>query len=209
MKCSKCGKEFGNGANCQYCGIDRVTGLGNFSGYNSPSGSYEPHYSSSNNGGYASNTMVCYACSEIIPKNSIYCPACGRQLWVECPNCGATYSTQYKICSKCGTNREVYYKQKEAEKQRSIREEQERQRKQEEWEQSPEGKAYFARRRTSIYIIKLLGAIVIIMGIVFFVLTISKQVSDNFENGKALEAYGLAIALIIMGGCFLFAEKMD
>lgn len=136
MKCSKCGREFGDGAICQYCGIDRVTGLGNFSGYNSPSGSYEPHYSSSNNGGYASNTMVCYACSEIIPKNSIYCPACGRQLWVECPNCGSVYSSQYKICSKCGTNRDVYYKQKEAEKQRAIKEEQERQRKQREWEQA-------------------------------------------------------------------------
>lgn len=117
MKCSKCGREFGNGANCQYCGIDRVTGLGNYSGYDKPSGSYEPNYSSSNNGGYASNTMVCYACSEIIPKDSIYCPACGRQLWVECPNCGSTYSTQYKICSKCGTNREEYFNRKEAEEQ--------------------------------------------------------------------------------------------
>ena len=146
MKCSKCGREFGGGANCQNCGIDRVTGLGNYSGYDRPSGSYEPNYSSSNNGEYASNTMVCYACSEIIPKNSIYCPECGRQLWVECPNCGATYSSQYKICSKCGTNRDVYYKQKEAEKQRAIREEEERQRKQRKWEQSPEGKAEFARK---------------------------------------------------------------
>ena len=147
MKCSKCGREFGNGANCQNCGVDRVTGLGNYSGYDKPSGSYEPQYSSSNNGGYASNTMVCYACSEIIPKNSIYCPACGRQLWVECPNCGATYSSQYKICSKCGTNREVYYKQQEADRQRALREEEERQRKQREWEQSPEGKAELAEQK--------------------------------------------------------------
>ena len=209
MKCSKCGREFGNGANCQYCGIDRVTGLGNFSGYNSSSGGYETHYSSSNNDGYASNTMVCYACSEIIPRNSIYCPACGRQLWVECPNCGSTYSTQYKICSKCGTNRDVYYKQNEAEKQRAIREEQERQRKQREWEQSSEGKAEFARQRTYIFIFKLIGTIVILMGIVLFILTISEQGSENFEIGKAFKSYGLAIAMIIMGGCFLFAEKMD
>ena len=136
MKCSNCGKEFGEGINCQNCGVDRVTGLGNYSGYDRPSGSYKPNYTSSNNGGYASNTMVCYACSEIIPKNSIYCPACGRKLLVECPKCGSTYSTQYKICSKCGTNRDVYYKQKEAERQRALREEEERQRKQREWEQA-------------------------------------------------------------------------
>ena len=24
MKCSSCGKEFGNGVNCQSCGIDRL-----------------------------------------------------------------------------------------------------------------------------------------------------------------------------------------
>ena len=141
MICTICGKEFGSGTNCNNCGVDRVTGLGNYSGYDRPSGSHESHYSSSNNGGYASNTVVCYACSEIIPKNSFYCPACGRQLWVECPNCGATYSTQYKICSKCGTNRESYYKQQEADRLRALREEEERQRKQREWEQSPEGKA--------------------------------------------------------------------
>ena len=147
MKCANCGIEFGTGTHCQHCGIDRVTGLGNYSGYNRPAGSYEPHYNSSSNGGYASNTTVCYACSEIVPANSVYCPVCGRKLLVECPKCGSTYSSQYKICSKCGTNRDVYYKQKEAEKQRAIREEEERQRKQREWEQSPEGKAEFARKK--------------------------------------------------------------
>ena len=209
MKCSKCGREFGEGAHCQNCGADRVTGLGNYSGYNRPSGGYEPHYNSSSNGGYASNTTVCYACNEIIPKDSIYCPVCGRQLLVECPKCGSTYSSQYKICSKCGTNREQYYKQLEAEKQRAIREEQERQRKQREWEQSSEGKAELGRQRTYIFIFKLIGTIVILMGIVLFILTISEQGSENFEIGKAFKSYGLAIALIIMGGCFLFVEKMD
>lgn len=147
MKCSKCGREFGNGANCQNCGVDRVTGLGNYSGYDKPSGSYEPQYNLSNNGGYAPNTTVCYACSEIVPANSVYCPVCGRKLLVECPNCGSTYSSQYKICSKCGTNRDVYYKQLEAERQRAIKEEEEIQRKQKEWEQSPEYKAEIERKR--------------------------------------------------------------
>lgn len=209
MKCVNCGIEFGTGTHCQHCGIDRVTGLGNYSGYNRPAGSYEPHYNSSSNGGYAPNTTVCYACSEIVPANSVYCPVCGRKLLVECPNCGSTYSSQYKICSKCGTNRESYYKQQEAERQRAIKEEEGRQRKQKEWEQSPEGKAEFARQRTYIFIFKLIGTIVILMGIVLFILTISEQGSENFEIGKAFKSYGLAIALIIMGGCFLFVEKMD
>ena len=137
MKCSNCGREFGEGTHCQHCGVDRVTGLANYNGYNSSG------YNSSNYGGNP-KTTVCYACSEIIPLGATYCPVCGRQLWVECPNCGSTYSTQYKICSKCGTNREVYYKQKEAEEQRALREEEERQRKQREWEKSPEGKAIIA-----------------------------------------------------------------
>jgi len=37
MKCAVCGKEFGSGINCQNCGSDRVTGLGNYNGYSSPS----------------------------------------------------------------------------------------------------------------------------------------------------------------------------
>ena len=32
MKCAVCGKEFGDGTNCQNCGVDRVIGLGNYSG---------------------------------------------------------------------------------------------------------------------------------------------------------------------------------
>ena len=47
MKCANCGKEFGSGTNCQNCGIDRVSGLANYSGYNSPHGSnsYNPSLS--------------------------------------------------------------------------------------------------------------------------------------------------------------------
>ena len=47
-------------------------------------------------------------------------------------------------------NRDLYYEQErriEAEKQRAIRREQERLRKQREWEQSPEGQAEIARRK--------------------------------------------------------------
>lgn len=213
MKCSKCGKEFGNGTNCQYCGIDRVTGLGNYSGYDKPSGSsenlgnYSTHYASLSDG--ASNSTICYACGEVIPANSEYCPYCSKQLYVTCPKCGNTYSSQFPACNKCGTNRDVYYKQKEEEKQRALREVEEKQRKRREWEKSPKGKAKLARQRVYMSAVKLFGVIVIVMGIISFVLSISEQSSDTFEIGKALEDYGLAIALIIMGGCFLFAEKMD
>lgn len=37
MKCTNCGNEFGEGINCQFCGIDRVSGLGNYNGYQVPS----------------------------------------------------------------------------------------------------------------------------------------------------------------------------
>ena len=33
MRCSKCGKEFGTGTHCQHCGVDRVTGLANYNGF--------------------------------------------------------------------------------------------------------------------------------------------------------------------------------
>ena len=36
MKCSSCGKEFGNGVNCQSCGIDRFVGLGEYNGFRVP-----------------------------------------------------------------------------------------------------------------------------------------------------------------------------
>ena len=36
MKCSSCGKEFGDGANCQSCGIDRFVGLGEYNGFRVP-----------------------------------------------------------------------------------------------------------------------------------------------------------------------------
>lgn len=37
MKCNICGKEFGNGVQCQHCHTDRVVALGNYQGYKAPS----------------------------------------------------------------------------------------------------------------------------------------------------------------------------
>lgn len=116
MKCAVCEKEFGNGANCQSCGTDRVTGLANYSGYDNHTGN--GHHSSSDKMEYVSNrTTACYACGEIIPADAEYCPYCRKKLFESCPKCGKTYSSQYDNCPKCGTNRDVYYKQKEAEEQ--------------------------------------------------------------------------------------------
>ena len=113
MKCSVCGKEFGDGDNCQYCGTDRVSGLGKYDGY-------APKNSSTNNDKQVSaprtkkqsaNTngyTLCYKCAEPIPDGSVYCPKCGTKLIVECPKCGHTYSSQYPICNQCGTDRVKY-----------------------------------------------------------------------------------------------------
>ena len=162
MKCSICGKEFGNGANCKNCGTDRVTGLGNYSGYDTPSNSSGKVESSSSRRENPQqivdnepkivklSSMICHACGEIIPADSKFCPHCSTSLYVTCPKCGHEYSSQYPACNKCGMNRDLYYEQErriEAEKQRAIRREQERLRKQREWEQSPEGQAEIARRK--------------------------------------------------------------
>jgi len=116
MKCSRCGNEFGSGSNCQSCGVDRVTGLANYGGYDGPAGTNgdDP------DGGF-SKTMVCYACGEIIPANSEYCPYCSKELYVMCPKCGHKYSSQFPACNKCGTNREEFNegeKKREAEKEK-------------------------------------------------------------------------------------------
>lgn len=205
MKCSNCGKEFGEGTHCQHCGVDRVTGLANYNGYNN-SGDSSGHNSS--NYGASSKTTVCFACGEIIPANSEFCPYCSKQLYVTCPKCGNTYSSQYPACNKCGTNRESYHKQQEAERQRAIREEEERQRQQREWEQSLDGKAETSSS-SGLCFFKLIGAFCLIGGISLLVLTITEQGSENFGIRKVLEGYGIAIAAIIMGGGFLLLENKD
>ena len=136
MKCNVCGQEFGNGAYCQHCNADRITALGNYSGgYNAPEapknitsdtntggsnttsgyGSSNANTQNSNNSsercGVMNNReqfMVCYHCANVIPVDSVYCPCCGIKLFETCPKCGHKYSSQYKICNRCGTNSEEY-----------------------------------------------------------------------------------------------------
>ena len=133
MKCAVCGKEFGSGINCQSCGVDRVTGLANYSGYDNSAGN--SHLNSSNTMEYASNrTTACYACGEIIPSDAEYCPYCRKKLYNSCPKCGKEYSSQFKNCPKCGTNRVQYIKRLRAEEEAAKRVEEEKRRKQREWE---------------------------------------------------------------------------
>ena len=137
MKCAVCGKEFGNGANCQNCGADRVTGLGNYNGYNisTNSSDYSSGYSQRNNSPYeventTSKTIICYNCGEVIPNDSKFCPYCSKELFVKCPKCGHIYSSQYPACNQCGTNRKKYHENIKNKKQRAL----EDQRKREEFE---------------------------------------------------------------------------
>ena len=135
MQCNKCGKEFGEGVICQHCGVDRVTGLAGYHGYETPSGNGSILPSSENANGittpsrptYASQvveekTMFCYACNEVIPADSDFCPVCGQKLFIVCPNCGSKYSSKFEICNKCGTNR-VQFEQQRLERERIAKEE--------------------------------------------------------------------------------------
>lgn len=170
MKCSVCGKEFGSDNHCQNCGVDRVTGLGNYRGYNVPINTvmedeeYVPYteqrqqlvtkqYQTVNVG-----SIVCYACGEVIPDNSKFCPYCSKELYVKCPKCGQTYSSQYPACNQCGTNREEFIKKLEIEESENnvsgqnriekLTREFENRRKI--LEQSPEGRAELQRERDVI-----------------------------------------------------------
>ena len=159
MKCSVCKKEFGTGEVCQHCGADKFTALANYSGYET---------SSNSNGAYNSGTisqskmasvdsMVCHACGEIIPASSKFCPYCSHSLWVQCPKCGMTYSSQYPVCSECGTNRNKYIEMQqraiEEEKRKQERENEKRlekikkdiEAKQKMRERTPEGRAELKR----------------------------------------------------------------
>ena len=170
MRCSVCHKEFGNREFCQYCGVDRVTGLGNYNGYSAPennppsspapipkNGSYDPeviHQPVI----VEEKSMVCHACGAVIPADSKFCPSCSIELYVTCPNCGKKYSSQYPACNECGTNREKYLEEqqrieawKKAEEKRKLKLNQkiqkQKRKEREEWEKTPEGKAELERRR--------------------------------------------------------------
>ena len=191
MKCNVCGKEFGHGAYCQPCNADRITAFGNYSGgYNAPdvpkdvpsnasTGGSNPtsgygfndtkapnSYNSSKRSGAGSSGeqfMVCYNCANVIPVDSEYCPCCRTKLYEVCPKCSHRYSSQYKICNKCGTDREEYLaeqrlleqrrqeevRRKEAEHQKVLEEEQrrERQRLEEERQRQLEAKRREERQK--------------------------------------------------------------
>ena len=126
MKCVVCGKEFGTGNNCQHCGSDKFTGLGNYCGYNAPFVNENTHDSSvglerqsliPRPQSETVGSMICYACGEVIPSDSKFCPYCSKELFVVCPKCGHKYSSQFPACNQCGTNRNKYYEQ---ERQRQI-----------------------------------------------------------------------------------------
>lgn len=132
MKCNICGKEFGNSVNCEHCGADRVTALGNYSGYtpstepnsvNKVQAISEPSVCNETKG---TGFSVCYACGEVIPADAKYCPKCAKKLYEICPKCGKTYSSQYTICQYCGTDR-IKYIEEQQRIEKKKREEQERQ----------------------------------------------------------------------------------
>ena len=195
MRCSNCGKEFGTGTHCQNCGVDRVTGLANYNGYNNSGNSSE--YNSPNYSG-SPRTTVCYACSEIIPIGATYCPVCGKKLLVTCPKCGHEYSSQYPVCSKCGTNREEYNDRKrreEEERQRKRIEEQEEERKRMEWEQA---QRQLQQQNNQSCLFKLIGVLAIIIGCVFLIVTITEHRSLDISElifFTALIAIGVGLAI--------------
>jgi len=149
MKCASCGNEFGNGASCQYCGVDRVTGLGNYSGY-SPTKNIPQSatYTESHSNTYQEpspvedKNIICYNCGEVIPKDSKFCPYCSTNLYVTCPECGKEYSSQFPACSECGTNRDDYYRMQREDRKREALAKEYTKKWEEILEKDPEGKEY-------------------------------------------------------------------
>ena len=148
MICKKCYHEFGSGDFCQNCNIDKVVGLGSYTGYdvrdaqsiiesvpqntprrlstiNTPENDTTPI-----NPGFA----ICYKCANAIPSESEFCPSCGLKLYTKCPKCENKYSSQYSFCNRCGVNAEDYLaeQQRKAEQARIEQERAERARREEE-----------------------------------------------------------------------------
>lgn len=105
MKCSVCGQEFGPGAVCQSCGVDRVTGLGNYSGYHAPT-SNQANGTDTNNRHIEilPNNCLCWNCGEVIPESASFCPFCSTKLKIKCHNCGHTHISRYRFCPDCGSS---------------------------------------------------------------------------------------------------------
>ena len=207
MKCAICGKEFGVGDICQNCGADKFTALGNYNGYKAPANGAN---NSTGNilppNAIARESTICYACGEIIPANSKFCPFCSQSLWVQCPKCRNTYSSQYPACSECGTNRNEYIEmqQRLAEEEKRIQEEEERKqemerKKHEEWLNSPEGKAEQERirkekeaefREMYKYLLYIFGCIVTFLGFIMLL-----EVQEMLYSGITLLIVGLIICI--------------
>lgn len=152
MKCSNCGMEFGDGASCQHCGVDRVIGGASLSGYQMPSGigSASNEAVQTDNVYQSETNMICVYCEAVIPADAEFCPFCAKKLYANCPKCGHKYSTKYPVCPQCGTNREQFYaEQKALEEER--REKLEQQRKEEEKQRLEKERAFTAVRQSSIY----------------------------------------------------------
>lgn len=170
MKCANCGMEFGSGTNCKNCGIDRVTGLANYSGYDGHTGN--GHNSSSDKMEYVSNrTTACYACGEIIPADAEYCPYCRKKLYEECPKCGKTYSSQFDNCPKCGTNRYEYHKEMQAREKEDRKRQLEEARKKQAQEREEQNKkeAQYIRDKLSPSVVSL--STILISAWILFCLT--------------------------------------
>ncbi len=139
MRCNHCGKDFGDGLKCQHCGIDRVEGLGSFNGFDPDTQGGSPLSPGSTTPGGISvvdpKNMLCFSCGEVIPGDAEYCPYCKVSQYVICPKCGFRYLSKYPNCYKCGTNKDDYLRQKEAEekeREKRRREQEEARRKYEE-----------------------------------------------------------------------------
>lgn len=122
MLCNHCGKEFGEGITCQFCGTDRVEALGTFGGFHPNSkGSGSMKQGITTPGGISvtnSDKMLCFCCGEIIPGVAKFCPYCKAEQYVVCPKCGIRYLAQYPSCYECGTEREKYLIEQEVEKKK-------------------------------------------------------------------------------------------
>ena len=117
MKCNKCGQEFGKGETCQNCGADKVSALGEFSGYESEK--REPvlrpmESTEKGNQTYSpsSPNTVCPFCGEIIPADAEYCPYCRKALKTKCLKCNKLFPSQFPSCPHCGTNQQEYKEKK-------------------------------------------------------------------------------------------------
>lgn len=111
--------------NCDHCGADRVTALANYRGYTPPASvltSMSATEESTPSQRIAEHD-ICWKCSEIIPKGSLYCPSCGTMLIDTCPKCGYKYPSRFAFCGACGTNRESYLQHLEEERRRKEDEE--------------------------------------------------------------------------------------